>query len=142
MKKLKLGDIYNDISELPDTVSYYRFICVYEDLLCDGKWKVVGHKGFKNADEAWAPPKCVIDKITGKGSIYYKGEIRSCSYDECKNLEIAAVWDRHHVIDMLMGNPKWGWSNKQVQTIVNKYEVVRGIKWFQEAFECLERKRT
>ena len=108
MKKLKLGDIYNDISELPDTVSYYRFICVYEDLLYDGKWKVVGHKGFKNADEAWAPPKCVIDKITGKGSIYYKGEIRSCSYDECKNLEIAAVWDRHHVIDMLMGNPKWG----------------------------------
>lgn len=100
--------IYNDISELPDTVSYYRFICVYEDLLYDGKWKVVGHKGFKNADEAWAPPKCVIDKITGKGSIYYKGEIRSCSYDECKNLEIAAVWDRHHVIDMLMGNPKWG----------------------------------
>ena len=108
MKKLKLSDIYNDISELPDTVSYYRFICVYEDLLCDGKWKVVGHKGFKNADVAWAPPKCVIDKITGKRSIYYKGEIRSCSYDECKNLEIAAVWDRHHVIDMLMGNPKWG----------------------------------
>ena len=100
--------IYNDISELPDTVSYYRFICVYEDLVCDGKWNVVGHKGFKYADEAWAPPKCVIDKITGKRSIYYKGEIRSCSYDECKNLEIAAVWDRHHVIDMLMDNPKWG----------------------------------
>lgn len=27
-------------------------------------------------DEAWAPPKCVIDKIRGKGSIYYKGEMR------------------------------------------------------------------
>lgn len=98
---------YNDISELSDTEEYYRFICVYADLLRDGEWLVVGHKSFQNIDDAWAPPKCVVDKITGKGSIYYKGEIHPCSYDECKDLEIATVWDRHHVIDMLMGNSKW-----------------------------------
>ena len=72
-----------------------------------GEWKVVGHKSFKNMDDAWAPPKCVVDQLTAKGSIYYKGEIHSCTYHECKDLEIVAVLDRHHVIDMLMGNPKW-----------------------------------
>lgn len=99
--------IYNDISELPDTADYYRFITVYADLLHDGEWKVVGHKSFKNMDDAWTPPKCVVDQVTEKGSLYYKGEIHPCTYDECKDLEIVAVWDRHHVIDMLMGNPKW-----------------------------------
>lgn len=80
---------------------------VYRDLLLDGQWKVVGNRWFKSEEEAWAPPQCVIDAITGIGSIYYKGEINPCSYEKCKDLEIAAAWDRNHLIDRLMGNDVW-----------------------------------
>jgi len=58
-------------------------------------------------EEAWPPPKVVIDAITQRGSLYYKGTISPCSYEECKDLEVVAAWDRHHVVDRLMGIDKW-----------------------------------
>lgn len=133
-RRLKLGDIYEiqlpngmnaygrlfkectlaiydirckDVSELPETEMYQCYVAVYKDLLQDGEWKVVGNRKFASEDDAWAPPKCVIDGITKIGSLYYKGIITPCSYDECKDLEIVAVWDRHHLIDRLMGNDVW-----------------------------------
>lgn len=98
---------YSDISELSEDISYDFFVCVYDDVLRDGVWKKVGNRKFSSKEDAWAPPLCVIDAITGIGSLYYKGEIRPCTYEECKNLEIAAVWDRHHVVDRLMGISSW-----------------------------------
>lgn len=95
---------YDSFEEVPENAAYYRFIGVYKDVLQDGAWIIVGNRPFKNEQEAWPPPMCVVDAITGKGSLYYKGEIIPCTYDECKDLEIAAAWDRQHVIDMLMGN--------------------------------------
>ena len=65
------------------------------------------HIGFVSEEEAWPPPKVVVDAITKKGSLYYKGVISSCSYEECKDLEVVAVWDRHHVVDRLMGIDIW-----------------------------------
>ena len=133
-RRLKLGDIYeiplsdgknaygrlykectlaiykergNDISELQLIDEYQNFLAVYKDLLQDGEWKVVGNIRFCSEEEAWPPPKCVIDAITKIGSLYYKGEIKPCSYEECKDLEIAAVWDRQHVVEHLMGDDKW-----------------------------------
>lgn len=133
-RRLKLGDIYeiplpdgtnaygrlykectlaiyavrcNDVSELPYNEEYQYFVAVYKDLLQDGKWKVVGSRKFVSEEDAWPPPKCIIDAITKVGSLYYKGIITPCSYEECKDLEIAAVWDRHHLIDRLMGNDVW-----------------------------------
>lgn len=133
-KRLKLGDIYQislpngenaygrlfkectlaiykgrylDVKQLPDDENYECFISVYKDLLQDGVWKIVGNRKFENDEEAWTPPMCVIDAITKIGSLYYKGNIVSCSYEECKDLEIAAIWRRHHVIDRLMGDTKW-----------------------------------
>ncbi len=133
-RRLKLGDIYeiplpsgknaygrlfkectlaiydircSEVSELPEGEMYQCYVAVYKDLLQDGEWKVVGNRKFTSEDEAWPPPKCVIDAITKVGSIYYKGIIIPCSYEECKDLEIAAVWDRHHLIDRLMGNDDW-----------------------------------
>ena len=94
---------YRSFSELPGDAGYDRFICVYKDLLQDNEWKIVGNRPFQNEEESWPPPKCGVDAITLKGSLYYKGEITPCAYAECKDLEIAAVWDRHHVMDMLMG---------------------------------------
>ena len=97
---------YRSFSELPDDTGYDRFICVYKDLLQDGEWKIVGSRPFQNGEEGWPPPKCVVDAITLKGSLYYKGQITPCTYAECKDLEIVAVWDRHHVVEMLMGNTR------------------------------------
>lgn len=97
---------YRSFSELPNDAGYYRFICVYKDLLQDNEWKVVGNRPFQSEEEAWPPPACVVDAITLKGSLYYKGKITPCTYAECKDLEIAAVWDRSHVVDMLMGDTR------------------------------------
>lgn len=103
--------IYNKIclsyEELPEQEEYQFFVGVYKDLLQDGIWKVVGSRKF-DKEEAWSPPQCVIDAITGIGSLYDKGKIIPCSYNECKDLEIASVWDRNHLIDRLMGDNKWG----------------------------------
>lgn len=97
---------YNDYSEVPFDESYFRFIGVYKDVLTDGKWKIVGSRPFNSEDEAWAPPQVVVN-AAGKERIYYRGEIKECSFEECKNLEVAAAWDRRHVVDMLMGDSKW-----------------------------------
>ena len=76
-------------------------------MLQDGEWKIVGNRQFDNDEDAWAPPQCVVDAITKIGSLYYKGEIMPCSYEECKNLEVVAAWDRQHVVDRLKGNVQW-----------------------------------
>lgn len=98
---------YNDYAEVPFAESYFRYIGVYKKVLTDGAWKVVGNRPFSNDEDAWAPPGVVVDGITGKGSLYYKGEIKPCTFEECKGLEVVAVWDRHHIVDMLMGDSKW-----------------------------------
>ena len=129
-KRLKLGDIYeialpnnknaygrlykeytlaiynklcNNVEEIPEEENYKFFCGVYKNLLQDGEWKIVGNREFENEEDAWPPPTCVVDALTGKGSICYKGEIISSNYEECENLEIAATWDRKHLIDRLMG---------------------------------------
>ena len=30
-----------------------------------------------------------------------------CEYKDCKDLEVVAAWDRHHVVDRIMGDDKW-----------------------------------
>ncbi len=117
-KEFTLGiynGLYQDISELPCTETYFRYITVYKNLLQDGKWKIVGHRDFSCEDEAWPPPRCIVDAITKVGSLYIKGKIVPCSYDECKDLEIVTVWDRQHVVDMLMGKALWDMSIRKPQ---------------------------
>lgn len=99
--------ICDDVSELPEDENYKFFVGVYRDLLTDGEWPVVAYRKFASEEEAWPPPRCVVDAITYVGSIYYKGEIHPCSYEECKDLEIVAAWDRHHLVDRLMGDDVW-----------------------------------
>lgn len=145
-RRLKLGDIYeiplpngmnaygrlykeymlaiynkicNNVSELPKENDYRFFVGVYKDLLQDGVWSVVANRKFDSDEEAWAPPQCVVDAITKVGSIYYKGEIIPCSYEECKDLEVVAAWDRNHVIDRIMGIDTW---EKSIRKPINPNE--------------------
>ena len=109
-KEYTLGiyrNFYKTVDELPEDEEYIFFVAVYKDLLQDGEWRVVAERKFENEDDAWPPRRCLVDSLSHVGSIYYKGEIIRCTYEECKDLEIVSVWDRQHVIDRLMGDNKW-----------------------------------
>ena len=99
--------ICDSVEDLPDAEEYQFFVCVYDDLLRDGQWPVVGFRPFESDEDAWPPPTVIIDALTHIGELYYKGQIIPCKYEECKDLEVTAVWDRHHVVDRLMGDNKW-----------------------------------
>ena len=103
--------IYKHISDIKDDLPKkedYQFIVgVYRDVLTSGEWTVVDSRPFNNDDEAWPPPSCIIDKISGEYSIYYKGKIRDASKLECEGMEEVAAWDANHIIDRIMGEDKW-----------------------------------
>ncbi|MBQ6570594.1 MAG: hypothetical protein IJL87_10125 [Clostridia bacterium] len=96
---------YGSVEELDISVGYYRFIGLYRTDL--NKLRTAAKLPFSDTEDPWPPDKVVVDAITGKGSLYHHGQIFPCSYEECKNLEVCAVWHTYHVIDMLMGNEKW-----------------------------------
>jgi hypothetical protein len=93
--------------DIPTTEEYQFIVGVYLDVLTSGKWTVIDNRPFKTDDEAWPLPMCVIDSISGKYSIYHKGEFFNSSKEKCKDLEVAAVWDENHLIDRIMGDDKW-----------------------------------
>jgi len=98
---------YDNASELPVSEEYAFILGVYTDLLHDGKWEIVGNRPFLSDDDAWPPPKCIKHVFNGKYSLYIKGEITPSSEEVCKDLERVAAWDRHHVVDRIMGDNKW-----------------------------------
>ena len=92
-------------SDLPPDEEYEFVVCVYDHAF--RPWQFVAARPFAAEEEAWPPPFCWVDQITRKGSLYIKGERVPCSYEECRNLEILAVWDGCHLTDRLMGDHKW-----------------------------------
>lgn len=102
-------DIYEDVFTLPPNENYSFFVGVYRDLLLDGKWEVVGNRPFYSEEDAWPPPQYIRDQITGKYSLYYKGNIIPSSKEECEGLEFAGAWDRHHVVDRIIGDNSWNY---------------------------------
>ncbi|MEK4527032.1 hypothetical protein CXK86_13290 [Paenibacillus sp. BGI2013] len=133
-KRIKLGDIYaiplpngkfafgrrlkdasiaiynvisDTIEEIPQEEEYQFIVGVYDDVLKSGDWPVVENRPFPNEEEAWPPPACIIDRISGGYEIYHLGEIRPSTREESEGLEIAAVWEAHHIVDRIMGDDKW-----------------------------------
>ncbi|WP_108670408.1 Imm26 family immunity protein [Peribacillus acanthi] len=138
-KRIKIGDVYaiplpNDkyafgrifkdagigiykyigesIEDIPKDEEYQFIVGVYEYVLKSGDWTVVENRPFKSDDEAYPPPTCIIDSISGEYSVYHKGEIRSATKSECKGLEVASVWADNHIIDRIMGDDKWHRDDK------------------------------
>jgi len=97
----------SDMSKIPQATEYDFFVCVYANLLTDGQWVVIGNIPFINENEAEGPPTYIKDALDGKYFLYERGEMRPATEKECKGLEVAAVWDRLHVIDRLMGTKEW-----------------------------------
>ena len=131
-RRIKLGDIYSfqlptgefvfvrvhqnavigiykqrgkSLDDIPPNEEFDFFVCVYKH--CYRNWHYVENRPFQNDEKAWSPPFVWVDQITGEGSLYYRSEKIPCTYDECKDLEILAVWDEHPLIDRLMGITKW-----------------------------------
>lgn len=97
-----------EISSNPDFSEIDFFVSVYNDVLTCGKWPKVCNYPYENEDDAWEPPRYIQDVLKPENfEIYYKGEIRKATKQECLGLERCAVWDAHHVIDRLMGIDKW-----------------------------------
>ena len=82
----------------------YQFVVgVYADVLTSEEVPVVGHDPSQGPDDDWPPPYRVRDPISGAMKIYHFGLMRSATPEECAELEPAAVWDFHHLVDRLMG---------------------------------------
>ena len=99
--------IGDSIDDLPKTEDYQFILGVYDDVLKSGQWPLVGNRPFANDEESWPPPMCMFDKFSKEYSLYHKGEIKKSNKEECKGLEIVAVWDSNHIIDRIMGNDIW-----------------------------------
>ena len=72
---------------------------VYDDVVRNHP--VVGHDPSSDPDDDWPPPQKIVDPINGSFRIYDRGEVRQASEDEAHDLETAAVWDEHHLIERL-----------------------------------------
>lgn len=103
--------VYEHIGESmgnsPENENYQFNVGLYKHVLKSGEWTFIENRPFKNEEEAFPPPMCIIDQISGKYKIYYKGEIRKATKSECEGLEIAAVWADNHIVDRIMGDDKW-----------------------------------
>ncbi|WP_318837553.1 Imm26 family immunity protein [Psychrobacillus glaciei] len=99
--------IGESMADTPISEDYQFNVGVYQHALSSGKWTFIENRPFKKEEEAFPPPTCIIDSISGEYSIYHKGEIRSATKSECEGLEITAVWDANHITDRIMDDDKW-----------------------------------
>lgn len=84
------------------------FVGVYKDVLTCGKWPLICNYPFEEDENTWGPPMYIQDSVNPDNyEIYYKGEIRKASKEECIGLERCAVWDSNHIIDRIMGIETW-----------------------------------
>lgn len=93
------------IEDVPQEEKYLFYVGVYNDVIM--RWKYIENRKFAFEDDSWPPAMCIVEAITGKRSKYYQGIITPSTYDECKDLEIAAVWEENQIIDRILGNNKW-----------------------------------
>ena len=92
--------------DLPPNEDYAFIVAVYNSSFT--KMKYVEKRPYADESEVTLPPKAIRDCISGEYRMYYPhGEVVPSTYEECKDLEISAVWELVHVIDRLMGDDKW-----------------------------------
>jgi Immunity protein 26 len=79
------------------------FGSVYNDVITRGRWLKVGKLPIRD-EFTTLPMKFIHDDLKpGSFELYdpNTGEITPSTYDECKSLECAAVWEGSHVEDRL-----------------------------------------
>lgn len=100
----------NNEKDLPENEEYAFIVGVYDEVV--KQMKYVEKRTYADESEVTSPPKSIKDCISGEYSIYENGIIRPSTYEECKDLEVCAIWHMYHIIDRLMGDDKWEKSLK------------------------------
>jgi hypothetical protein len=99
--------IYRNISDTPGqppigSRDFLFNVGIYNDILSSGQYPLVGHDPFDKNESSWPPPNFILDPISGEYSIYFEGEIRNASKEECQGLEEAAVWDIGDIVSRIL----------------------------------------
>ena len=86
-----------------DPLNPEKLLCrlwVHTSAYSKGRWRKIDKKPIPDylAEEV---PRFKKDHISGKISIHINGNDYPASYNDCVNLECAAVWDANHVEDRL-----------------------------------------
>ncbi|MGW8566662.1 hypothetical protein [Isoptericola sp. NPDC055881] len=85
----------------------YEFVVgVYEDVLRTEGVPAVGMDASADPDDEWPPPYSVRDVLTGRSRIYHRGKMEPATEEQVRDLEPAAVWDWHHLVERLMASGK------------------------------------
>ena len=99
-----------DIKDLPTKEEYEFTVCVHKS--CFKEWIFMENRPFANPADARPPLYQMKDIFTGRYSVYDFGEIRPATEEECRHLEVCAVWENEHIVDRLMGGDwKKGFPN-------------------------------
>lgn len=94
-----------DILDIPKKEKYEFIVCVHTN--CFKDWFFVENRPFKTSQQSRPPCYQMCDSVTGKYSIYQYGKIIPATKEECKGLEVCAVWENKHLITRLMHNESW-----------------------------------
>lgn len=97
----------DNIKDLPQEDEYEFTLGVHRS--CFKNWIFIENRPFANPADSRPPCYQMKDVFTGKYRIYDFGEIRRAAEEECKDLEVCAIWENEHIIDRLMGGDwkKW-----------------------------------
>lgn len=79
------------------------FVTVYNDVITKGQWLKVGNLPIREEFRS-VPMKFIQDALKPERFELYDpntGEIKPSTYEECKDLECAAVWEALHVEERL-----------------------------------------
>jgi hypothetical protein len=99
--------IYRDTSDAPGQPPFgsreYRFIVgAHDDAFTAQLVRAVGQDAFRPDEDGWPPPMAVRDPISGRYTIYHRGQMTPASATEAADLEPAAVWSLHDIIERIM----------------------------------------
>jgi hypothetical protein len=75
---------------------YWFAVGIYDDALAE--LEVVDHRPSAGPGDDWPPPFRIDDPVTGRTSIYHRGEKRTATIEEVEGLETAAVWELAHIV--------------------------------------------
>ena len=95
----------NDKNDLPEEFETAFIVGVHKSVIYE--MQLVGKRPFTSEEESWPPPKFIYDVIGKRYSRYVFGKIIPSTYEECKGLEQASVWEKRHIIDRFMGTGIW-----------------------------------
>ena len=80
----------------------YEFVVgVYDPVFRRREVAIVGFDPSQNEADDWPPANRIDDPLSGGFRIYERGVMRSATAEECAELEPAAVWDLHHLVERL-----------------------------------------